>query len=129
MTVQTVPSRELSAEDKREYVLAYLSTPHGLKGPYLREHGIIYSQLAKWRAALADGDLDRGLVPRHTGQMSKADVAEVRRLQKRNIELENELERANLDLERQRMATDALGKAIGVMQKLHGADSDEDASR
>lgn len=128
MTVQTIPSRELSVEGQREHVLAYLSAPHGSKGAYLRKHGILYSQLAKWRAALADGDLDRGLVPRHTGQMSKDDVAEVRRLQKRNAELEKELDRTIMDLERQRMATDALGKAIGVMQKMHGAEYDEDES-
>lgn len=129
MTVRTVPARRFSREDRREHVLAYVSTRHGFKTQYLAEHQISYWQMNSWRKALADGDLDRGLVPRHTGSMSKDDVAEIRRLQSENARLEKERDQAVGDLDRMRTAADALGKAIGVMQKQHGAISDEDEQR
>ncbi|KAE8129601.1 hypothetical protein [Bifidobacterium tibiigranuli] len=111
----------ISVEEKREHVLAYLSAPRGGKGAYLEEHRITRDQMSSWKSALADGDLGAGLVPRHTGSMTKRDVAEIRRLQR-------ELERTTADLERMRTAADCLGKAIDVLRE-HGVASDKDESR
>ncbi|MFT9278508.1 MAG: hypothetical protein ABF532_08835 [Bifidobacterium sp.] len=118
----------ISVEEKREHVLAYLSAPRGGKGAYLEEHRITRDQMSSWKSALADGDLGAGLAPRHTGSMTKRDVAEIRRLQ-RELELKSrELERTTADLERMRTAADCLGKAIDVLRE-HGVASDKDESR
>jgi len=117
-----VPSVSFTTQQKREHVLAYLEAPRGTKFAYLQEHGITDAQLRSWKAAMADGDLGVGLVPRNTGSMSKHDVAEVRRLQAEVERVTAERDRAIADRDRMAKATDALGKAIDAM-RLHGVDS------
>lgn len=126
MTVSTVPTRSFTAEQKREHVLGYLEARHGTKAGYLAEHGITADQLRSWKEAMADGDLDAGVVPRHTGSMSTREVAEVRRLQAELARVEAQRDQAIADRDRMTKAADALGKAIDVMQR-HGVDCDEDA--
>ena len=58
------PSSALTAEEKREHVLAYLELGYGSKGEYLRRHGLRRSQISLWRAAMCAGTLEVGLVPR-----------------------------------------------------------------
>ena len=79
MTV-IIPSRQFSIEDRRRLVLEYLEQPHGSKAAFLRDRQIGADQFRRWRAALADGDLDTDQVPRKTGVMTRRDAAEVRRL-------------------------------------------------
>ncbi|GAB3589528.1 hypothetical protein CFAEC_10060 [Corynebacterium faecale] len=69
MTV-TIPSQDtqdLTPEYKREHVIAYLSGPHGTKTTYLIEHGINPKSIHRWKHAMADGNLEQGLIPRQTG--------------------------------------------------------------
>ena len=127
MTVMTVGTRLFSVEDRREHVLAYLACRHGTKGAYLVEHAITGSEMRDWRAALADGDLGAGLVPRNTGSMSRREVAEVRRLQAEVARVEAERDRAVAERDQMARAADALGKAIDVMRS-RGVGSEEDAS-
>ena len=125
MSVVVVESKVLSPEAKREHVLAYVSTRHGLKGAYLRTHGITKRQMTAWRGAVADGDLARGLFPRQTGRMTDRDVAEIRRLEKEVARLQGEVEKSRRDAQRSARAVDALGKAIDAMHK-RGVNSAED---
>ena len=120
MTV-VVPSRERSAEDRRRLALAYVESRHGTKGAFLEEHKIADWQMRRWVAALADGDLDGNVIPRQTGEMTREDAAEVRRLQARIAKLETELDS-------ERKVVDALGKAISVMHSLGVADDKEGTS-
>lgn len=126
MSVQTLVPRDRSAQEKREHVLAYLACPWGGKAAYLVEHGITKNQLYAWKAAVADGDLDGNRIPRKTGQMTRDDVAEIRRLRQENARLVAAKEKAEAEAERMGKAADALGKAIDAMHR-HGVDSDEDA--
>lgn len=126
MTVMTVSTRSFSVGEQREHVLAYLSCRHGTKAAYLVEHEITKNQMRGWRAALADGDLEMGLIPRNTGSMSRREVAEVRRLQVELARVEAERDQAIADRDRMAKAADALGKAIDVMRS-RGVGSDEDA--
>ena len=118
MTV-IIPTKEFSPEQRRRLVLEYLERPHGTKRAFLKEQDICFDQLRRWQAALADGDLDRGLVPRKTGVMTRRDATEIRRLQA-------EVDRLNDQLAAERKAVDALGKAISVMHSLGVADGAED---
>lgn len=117
MTV-VVPSRERTVEEKRRLALAYIESRHGTKGAFLEENRIADWQMRRWVAALADGDLDGDVVPRQTGEMTREDAAEVRRLQARIAKLETELDS-------ERKVVDALGKAISVMHSLGVTDDGE----
>ena len=116
-----VASRVFTPEDKRDHVIAYVQAPWGSKARYLEEHAISADMMKRWRSALADGDLAAGRVPRHTGEVTTRDVSEIRRLEGRVAALEKERDQALAQAETMRRAADALGKAIGVMEKLHGA--------
>ena len=89
------------------------------KAAFLQEHRIAEWQMRRWVAALADGDLDGNVIPRQTGEMTREDAAEVRRLNARIAKLETELDS-------ERKVVDALGKAISVMHDLGVADDAED---
>ena len=125
MTVQSVPPRSFTVEQKRAHVLAYVELPYGRKGAYLLEQRISDDQIRGWRRAMADGDLGAGLVPRQNGCMSTDDVAEIRRLQAEVARLEAERDKALADRDRMTKAADALGKAIDVMRE-RGVSFDED---
>lgn len=118
MTV-IIPSKEFSTEDRRRLVLEYLEQPHGLKAAFLEANQVGHDQFRRWRAALADGDLDTDQVPRKTGMMTRRDAAEVRRLQA-------EVDRLNKQLAAEHKVVDALGKAISVMHALGVAEDAED---
>lgn len=123
MSVHTIaPRPEFTAQQKREHVLAYVSSAWGTKALYLREHGLTQEQVYAWKAGMADGDLDNNVIPRHTGKMTREDVAEIRRLRQENARLEKERAHAQSQAEQWEKAADALGKAIDAMQH-HGVDS------
>lgn len=118
MTV-VVPSRERSVEERRRLALEYVECRYGTKAAFLQAHRIAEWQMRRWVAALADGDLDGNVIPRQTGEMTREDAAEVRRLNARIAKLETELDS-------ERKVVDALGKAISVMHSLGVADDGED---
>lgn len=126
MTVQILMPRDLTPAQKKDHVLAYLACRQGTKRAYLEEHKITQDQMYRWKAAVADGDLDANLVPRQTGKMSTKDVAEIRRLRQEVARLEAGKAKADAEIERMGRVTDALGKAIDAMH-AHGVGSDEDA--
>ena len=115
----SLPSRRFSLEEKKELVFAYGECEYGSKGEFLEGVGVSVHQIRSWRRAIADGDLDRGLVPRHTGSMNRKEIAEIRRLMAENEALVGQVEQMRLERDLMAQAADALGKAIGVMQ-MHG---------
>ena len=112
-----------TAEEIREFVYEYERQPHGTKASWLQQRGVSSDRLRRWREAVFDGDLDKGLVPRegvamtpakqrrHAARAQLARAAEVERLRARVTELE--------------AANDALGKAIGLLHKLNEHEPDD----
>ncbi len=110
----------LTSAEIVEFVYAYQRQPYGQKTSWLADQGVTPHRLRRWRAAVFDGDLDRGLIPRdgyvvtspteRSALVHVADVAqrELARLQARVDELEQ--------------ANEALGKAIGL---LHARSEEE----
>ena len=47
----------------REFVHEYQLQPHGTKGAWLAAQDVPHERLRRWRAAVFEGDLDRGLIP------------------------------------------------------------------
>lgn len=129
-----------TVEEKRFHVLAYLGCVYGTKLQYLREQSVSYPQIRKWRAQMAAGTLEKGLVPRNLGLRAGEPNQELVAMDERVKELEAEVARLKADhkaeialLQRQagedqagyeeRIAqaegvADALGKAIALLQRL-----------
>jgi len=135
-----IPPRMLTAQVKRDLVLGYQVINTGSKVAFLDRFGISYAQIQKWKAALADGDLDNNLVPRKIGSMTTDEVNEIIELRKQKAALEKENQRlkdhnesltqamrgqhvAKKDFDKLQKVVDALGKAIATMPD-HGVDSD-----
>lgn len=114
-----------------EFVYEYQRQPYGQKASWLAGQGVTSHRLRRWRAAVFDGDLDRGLIPRDGGVMSSptersALVREAENAQ-RDAELArlrarvHELEQSNEGLEK---ANEALGKAIGLLHAMREHEPD-----
>ncbi len=122
------PSSALTADEKREHVLAYLQLGYGSKGEYLRRHGLRRAQISMWRAAMCAGTLEVGLMPREglypSDPLANREVVrlteEVARLEQRLADLqashEAELADKQTEIDAARAAVEALGKAIALLQ-------------
>lgn len=131
--IRSWPSSALTADEKREHVFAYLELGYGSKGEYLRRHGLHRTQISKWRAAMCAGTLEVGLVPRDglypNDPMANREVVrltdEVARLQAKLADLqvahESELADKQAEIDAARVAVEAVGKAIALLQAGNGS--------
>lgn len=120
-------------EQIREIVYEYDRQPHGTKTAWRKEHGYTEGYMRRWRHAVYDGDLARGLIPRQDGNMTRTSEPQRRAAAqhkdgqlKRIAQLESrisELEAMNSSLE---TANDALGKAIGLLHEISAPEPDTD---
>lgn len=120
-------------DEIRELVYHYDRQPYGTKGTWVQAHNLSRSTLNRWRAAVYDGNLDHGLVPRDTRTMDSSSPAARRAIarhqhdkDRRIAELEKriaELEESNKTFQR---SNDALGKAIGLLHEISAQGPDDD---
>jgi hypothetical protein len=110
-----------TAAEIRELVHEYQLQPHGQKAIWLRERGLTYERLIKWRKAVFGGNLDRGLVPRQARGMTLPPR------QRTELEKQRAAERAAQKAETERLqarireleeTNAALGKAIGLLHQM-----------
>lgn len=106
-----------TVDEVRGMVYEYERLPHGEKAQWRQARGVAQSTMNRWRDAVFEGDLDRGLVPRKSGGMASsserrlvaryqaAHEAEVARLEERVRELQS--------------VNDMLGKAIGLLHEMN----------
>ena len=110
-----------TAEAIREFVHQYEIQPYGSKTAWLAGQGVSYERLQRWRLAVFEGDLDRGLVPRKGGPMTMTPGqrrALERQRDKERAEHEAEVAKLNARVEELEAVNDALGKAIGLLHQL-----------
>lgn len=111
-----------TAAEIREFVHEYQVQPHGRKGSWLASRGVSYERLRRWRDAVFEGDLDRGLVPREGSPMtvpsSKRTAWEKERARERAAHAA-EVERLTARVRELEGTNDALGKAIGLLHKVN----------
>lgn len=105
----------------REFVHAYECVPHGGKRVWLAERGVSYDRLRRWRVAVFDGDLERGLIPREGSGMttppSKRAALARARAAERDAQAA-EITRLNARVHELEESNDALGKAIGLLHAM-----------
>lgn len=105
-----------TAVEKRGFVLEYLDLPHGTKAKWLAEQQFSPNTFKHWRLAYLGGSLDHGLVPRNAETVTNSGHR-LRQLE-RDLELKQaELERIREQNDKLQATNEALGKAIGLMQK------------
>ncbi len=114
-----------TAAEMVELVHEYHLQPHGQKASWLASQGLTYHRLRRWREAIFEGDLDRGLIPREgagvtTPPVKRTVLAKVRAVEVARHEAELAHLRARVrELEE---TNEALGKAIGL---LHARSEEE----
>lgn len=89
--------RRFTAEYKRRIVAEAEQCQYGELGSLLRREGITYTQISKWRRAVADGTVNK-----KRGPVANPNRAEMRRLQAENERLKRQLERAELIIDAQK---------------------------
>jgi hypothetical protein len=141
---QELPRGVFTVVAKREHVLAYLGQAHGCKGEYLRRHGLTEWQIRKWRAGLYAGTLEVGLVPRDSRfpdapdqnrelvrlsgqvqalqqQLAEARAAHEVALAELRVAHDEQLADKQAEVDAGRVAVEALGKAIALLQSGNGS--------
>ena len=112
----------------REFVHEYQLVPFGHKGPWLAERDFSTRTLARWRAAVYEGDLDHGLIPREGSPMTvhaaKRTALEKKRAEERAAHLA-EVAKLSSRVRELEDTNTALGKAIGL---LHAMSEEEPAA-
>jgi len=112
-----------TADEIREFVHQYTAQPYGEKGAWLAARGVSYDRLSRWRLAVFDGDLDRGLVPRDSSPVKKIPPGQRAALErhhaKERAEHQAEVERLNARIHELEETNGALGKAIGLLHSMN----------
>lgn len=111
----------------RELVLEYQALRHGGKGAWLAERGITSKRMERWRAAVFEGDLDRGLIPREGMGMTvpphkRTSIARIRAAEIAAHEVE--VEKLNARIRELEDTNGALGKAIGLLHSMSEQEPD-----
>lgn len=112
----------MTADEKREFVLAYLAVPYGQRFRWLDRQGVKQSQFYSWRRGVLAGELERGLIPRGGVLVNAAENRELARLHAENKKLRRQLEKSSAERAALTTALEVMGKAIECLQ-------DETASR
>jgi hypothetical protein len=111
-----------TATEIRELVHEYEMQPHGQKTPWLAARGVSYKRMRRWRDAVFEGDLDRGLIPREGSPMSvpprKRTALEKARARERAAQ-EAEVARLTARVRELEDTNEALGKAIGLLHAMN----------
>ena len=114
-------------DEIREYVHEYQIQAHGTREAWLAGQPFSRHQLRRWRKALFEGDLDRNLIPREHGGMTRTRgewTAFEKARAKELAEHESEVEQLKKRIHELEGTNDALGKAIGLLHELNVPESD-----
>ena len=107
----------------RDFVYEYERKPHGIKYDWLKSQGVSRQKLRRWRDAIFEGDLERGLVPRENYSAKRAAV-ERRMIAAHQSKEAIENERLRARVQELEAANEALGKAIGLLHQLNEQEPD-----
>lgn len=110
-----------TAAEKADLITEYIAVPHGKKTQWRQEHNLSANDVCKLKRQYFGGDLDRDLTPRTIGSMDKPSARLVQ-LERLLAQREEEIERLHSELDKANQVNDALGKAIGLVEKYSDPD-------
>ena len=105
-----------TAVEKRAFVLEYMDQPYGAKASWLAAQPFSAHTFKDWRLAYLGGSLDHGLVPRNAETVNHSGHR-LRHVEKDLAAKQAEPERIRDQNDKLQATNEALGKAIGLMQK------------
>ncbi|PAY23925.1 hypothetical protein CEY15_05955 [Dietzia natronolimnaea] len=111
-------------EEIRSIVFEYERLRYGTKYAWVEKQAFSMHQLRRWRNAVYDGDLDRGLIPREAGSMTSPNQR--RRIAKNDVQEEADNEQLRARIRELEATNEALGKAIGLLHQLSDQEPDTD---
>ncbi|HEV7948670.1 MAG TPA: hypothetical protein VGP24_02775 [Glaciihabitans sp.] len=114
----------------RQIVQEYQLQPYGRKSAWLAEQGLPAKRVQRWQAAVFDGDLDLGLIPREGSSMTTPPhqrTVIAKELAKQRTKHEAELERLTARVRELEDTNTALGKAIGLLHTMNEQEPDKPA--
>ncbi|MCT1999497.1 hypothetical protein M3C58_15150 [Brachybacterium muris] len=112
--------RGFTAIEIREFVHEYYLQPHGTKGSWLKKQPFTPNQFRRWRKTLLEGDLDRNLIPREHGGMTRSRgewTAFEKARAKEIADHEAQISQLNARIRELEGTNSALGKAIGLLHE------------
>jgi len=109
-------------DEVRNLVYEYERQPWGTKLGWLDAKGVSRERFRRWRNAVFDGDLDRGLIPREGSLMSSPKSR--RRAASQHGVQSAENERLQARIRELEATNEALGKAIGLLHQLSEQEPD-----
>lgn len=116
-----------TTDEIRDFVQDYQLQPYGTKKAWLAERGVPYTLLRRWRLTVYEGDLDRGLIPRHGGVVSvpseKLTALERQRAHEQAAH-KAEVEELHARIRQLEETSSALGKAIGLLHAMRDQEPD-----
>lgn len=122
-------SAEFTGEQIRELVFEYCRLPYGQHRPWMAAHpSISRGMMTRWRTAVFDGDVDRGLVPRQTEPMNSQPKGRQGMVERRAIETARhaeELAQRDAQIRELKETNELLGKAIGLLHTLNVPEPDD----
>jgi hypothetical protein len=105
----------------QEFVHQYELQPYGGRAIWLADKGVSQARFRRWRTAVFEGDLARGLIPREGSPMTvppkKRTALETLRARERE-EHAGEIARLSARVSELEEANAALGKAIGLLHAM-----------
>ena len=107
-----------TSEEIRKFVQEYVLTPFGKKATWLAQYGISRDTISRWRLAVFEGDLDRGLIPREGSVMtiSPGERSALERIRAtESSKHDKEIAKLNARIRELEEVSAALGKAIGLL--------------
>jgi len=121
-----------TAEQIRQFVHDYHVTPFGGKGAWLASTGVSYDRLQVWRAAVFEGDVETGLIPRQGSPMTippgKRTGLEKQRAREHAAH-EAQIATLNSRVRELEETNAVLGKAIGLLHSMSEQEPEGDLTR
>jgi hypothetical protein len=108
-------------DEIRELVHEYHLQPYGTKKTWLASQSVTEWSFRRWRKTLFEGDLDRNLIPREHGGMTRTngEWSAFEKARAREIaEHQSEVEQLKDRIRELEGTNSALGKAIGLLHEL-----------
>ena len=117
----TFVSQGFTRDEIRELVHEYHLQPYGTKKTWLANQSMTEWTFRRWRKLVFEGDLDRNLIPREHGGMTRTngEWSAFEKARAREIaQHESEVEQLKGRIRELEGTNSALGKAIGLLHEL-----------
>lgn len=128
----SVVMQGFTREEIREFMHQYYLQPHGTKKAWVQAQQVPVWRVQQWRKLVYAGDLDRNLIPRDHGSMTRT-YGELSAFEKKRAQEiadhQAEVEQLKDRIRMLEGSNTALGKAIGLLHDLNVSEPETQQTR